>query len=223
MLSSTGSKKTSATRSLLGSPPTRPRWRSPWDFAAPPRPGYRATLALCRAEVSRACGDSGLDTWAATVTAADAAGYSTRRIYARWRLTEALLEHSIRDRAEAALREAAHRATAIKHERRPARSPLWPDARGYRSRPIPARPHPPTSVSPHARPKCWSSSPTASPTADRRNALHQRQDRRAPRSRILGKLGVTTRTGRRIASPPAWDPADRREPGVTCAERGPWP
>jgi DNA-binding NarL/FixJ family response regulator/tetratricopeptide (TPR) repeat protein len=73
-------------------------------------------VALCRAEVRRACGDSDHDTWAAAVTAADAAGYSTRSVYARWRLTEALLEHSIRDRAEAALREAAHRVAAIEHE-----------------------------------------------------------------------------------------------------------
>ncbi len=81
---------------------------------APPR--VSADVALCRAEVSRAFGDSDHDTWAATVTAADAAGYSNRSIYARWRLTEPLLEHSIRDRAEAALREAAHRAAATGHE-----------------------------------------------------------------------------------------------------------
>jgi DNA-binding NarL/FixJ family response regulator/tetratricopeptide (TPR) repeat protein len=73
-------------------------------------------VAFCRAEVRRACGDSDHDTWAAAVTAADAAGYSIRSVYARWRLTEALLEHSIRDRAEAALREAAHRVAAIEHE-----------------------------------------------------------------------------------------------------------
>jgi DNA-binding NarL/FixJ family response regulator len=82
--------------------------------AAPPR--VSADVALCRAEVRRAFGDSDHDTWAAAVTDADAAGYSTRSVYARWRLTEALLERSIRDRAEAALREAAHRAAAIEHE-----------------------------------------------------------------------------------------------------------
>jgi DNA-binding CsgD family transcriptional regulator/tetratricopeptide (TPR) repeat protein len=81
---------------------------------APPR--VSADIALCRAEVRRACGDSDYDTWAAAVTAADAAGHSTRSIYARWRLTEALLEDSIRDRSETALREAAHRAAATEHE-----------------------------------------------------------------------------------------------------------
>lgn len=81
---------------------------------APPR--VLADVALCRTEVRRACGDSDHDAWAAAVTATDAAGYSTRSVYARWRLTEALLEHSIRDRAEAALREAAHRTAAIEHE-----------------------------------------------------------------------------------------------------------
>ena len=82
----------------------------------PVPPRVSADVALCRAEVRRAFGHSDPDTWAATVTAADAAGYSNRSIYARWRLTEALLEHSIRDRAEAALREAAHRAAATEHE-----------------------------------------------------------------------------------------------------------
>src|SRR5437588_11207843 len=82
--------------------------------SAPPR--VSADVALCRSEVRRAYGDSDHDTWAAAVTAADAAGYTTRSVYARWRLTEALLGHSIRDRAEAALREAAHRVAAIEHE-----------------------------------------------------------------------------------------------------------
>jgi DNA-binding CsgD family transcriptional regulator/tetratricopeptide (TPR) repeat protein len=82
--------------------------------AAPPR--VSADIALCRAEVRRAGGDSDHDAWSAAVTAADAAGHSTRSIYARWRLTEALLEHSTRDRAEGALREAAHRAAATEHE-----------------------------------------------------------------------------------------------------------
>lgn len=82
--------------------------------AAPPR--VSADVALCRAEVRRAGGDSDHETWTSTVTAADAAGYSARSIYTRWRLAEALLEHSIRDRAEVALREAAHRAAAIGNE-----------------------------------------------------------------------------------------------------------
>jgi ATP/maltotriose-dependent transcriptional regulator MalT len=81
---------------------------------APPR--VSADLALCRAEVRRACGDSDHGAWAAAVTSADVAGYSTRSIYARWRLAEALLEHSIRDRAKTALREAARTAAAIEHE-----------------------------------------------------------------------------------------------------------
>jgi DNA-binding NarL/FixJ family response regulator len=81
--------------------------------AAPPR--VSADVALCRAEVRRASGHSDHDTWAATVTASDAAGYSTRSVYARWRLTEALLEHRLHERAQTALREAAHRAAAIEH------------------------------------------------------------------------------------------------------------
>ena len=82
--------------------------------AAPPR--VSADVALCRAEVRRACSEFDHDAWASAVTTADAAGYSPRSIYARWRLTEALLEHSLRDRAQAALREAAHRAGATGHE-----------------------------------------------------------------------------------------------------------
>ena len=41
------------------------------------------------------------------------------------------------------------------------RARLWPAARGSRSRPIPARANPSTSVSRRARPKCSDSSPAA--------------------------------------------------------------
>ncbi len=82
--------------------------------AAPPR--VSADVALCRAEALRACGDPDNDAWAVAVVAADAARHATRSIYARWRLAEALLENSIRDRAQTALRDAAHRAAALEHE-----------------------------------------------------------------------------------------------------------
>jgi hypothetical protein len=133
--------------------------------SAPARPRVSADIALCRAEVRRACGDSDHDRWAAAVTAADAARHSTRSIYARWRLTEALLDHSNRDRAETALREAANRPRRSSTSRSPARSRLWPDAHGSRSRPIPVRTPPPTSGSPYAKPKYWGSSPAVSPTS----------------------------------------------------------
>ena len=57
----------------------------------------------------------------------------------------AATRHSIRDRAEAALREAAHRAAATGHEPLTREIAALADVRGPHSRPIPARAHPPTS------------------------------------------------------------------------------
>ena len=81
---------------------------------APPR--VAADIALCRAEARRAVRDLDHDLWTAAITASDLAGYTNRSIYARWRLAEALLERSERHRAEAVLREAAHKAASIQHE-----------------------------------------------------------------------------------------------------------
>jgi DNA-binding CsgD family transcriptional regulator len=82
--------------------------------AAPPR--VAADIALCRAEARRAAGDSDHEPWTAALTASDVAGYTNRSVYARWRLAEALLEHSARHRAEPVLREAADKAASIQHE-----------------------------------------------------------------------------------------------------------
>ena len=187
----------------------------------PVPPRVSADVALCRAEVRRAFGHSDHDAWAAAVTAADAAGYSNRSIYARWRLTEALLEHSIRDRAEPALREAAHRAAAIRARAADPRDrgsgPTRADLAHNRSRPERARP-----LRPHPTRDRGAGAPCRRPhqQADRRHALHQRQDRRAPRFAHPRQARRQHANGRGIASTPAWDPADRRGLGVKCTERG---
>ncbi len=74
-----------------------------------------ADLALCAAEVARARGESNLAGWTAAVSAADASGHLGRSTYARWRRSEALLEHGERELAEAALREGARMAAAGEH------------------------------------------------------------------------------------------------------------
>jgi DNA-binding CsgD family transcriptional regulator/tetratricopeptide (TPR) repeat protein len=80
---------------------------------APPR--VAADVALCRAEVSRAAGDSDRETWTTAVDAADHAGYAGRAVYARWRFAEALLETAARDDAETVLRQAAAAAATLGH------------------------------------------------------------------------------------------------------------
>jgi len=161
--------------------------------AAPPR--VSAEIALCRAEVRRACGDSDYGAWAAAVSTSDAAGHCTRSIYARWRLTEALLEHAIRDRAETALREAARRAAAIEHE--PLTDEITALARRAR---IPLRTDPGPSAATH-----FDLTPRETEVLRLlANGLTNKQiattlyisDKTAEHhvSHILGKLGVSTRT-----------------------------
>jgi DNA-binding CsgD family transcriptional regulator len=105
----------------------------------------RADLALCAAEVSRARGNSDVELWRRAAQAGDAIGRQPRAAYARWRLTETLLEYGDRDGSALVLAEAAALATELGHQplsselqalARRARIPILgtPDAKGPESR-----------------------------------------------------------------------------------------
>ena len=84
----------------------------------PPR--VHADVALCRAEAQRASGRADDEPWTVAFGASDGAGYANRSVYARWRLAEALVERSgrepgVRAQAQSVVREAVRRAAATEH------------------------------------------------------------------------------------------------------------
>jgi DNA-binding NarL/FixJ family response regulator/tetratricopeptide (TPR) repeat protein len=166
-----------------------------------PPPRVSADVALCRAEARRASGGDDEEAWSAAVLAADAAGYAHRGAYARWRLAEVLLarsahESAARSQAEVVLGEAAKRAAASGHAplvrevqalARRARLAIAPAAAGVAEPPALGLTARETDVLRLLADGLTNKQIAAALYISDKTAEHHV-------SRILGKLGVTTRT-----------------------------